>query len=133
MSTARFDGFADAHDACFTYIYGNATTSIDYDKALYWCNEGHQADYNSSTTLLAELHYFGWGTVQDLDTALTLYEEAASDGHLHAQYMVFKIHHENPRSTPEQKAQGLEFLIEASGKGYAKAETALREYRRSSI
>ena len=122
-STASYDGFASNLKACYAYIYGNETVGIDYAKAMKWCSLGDIEGSNSSTTLLAELFYFGHGIPSNLSRAATFYEKAAATGHPHAQVMVYVIYNQEvkDKSTQEQKELGLMYLNEAAEDGYEKA------------
>jgi TPR repeat protein len=123
-STETFDGFEDAHSACFAYIYGDDRVRIDYRKARKWCAEGDREGNAKSTTLLAETYLYGLATPVDIDTALAFYDKAAEAGHIHAQLMVYILNNEYlaDESTPEQKWRGLAFLQQSAAAGYEKAQ-----------
>jgi TPR repeat protein len=122
-STVPFDGFSDAHAACYAYSYGENGAGTNYEKALRYCREGSLDGNNSSMTLLAELYYFGNGTPKDVESARHYYEMAAALGHPHAQVMVFLIFNRDlyHSSSCEQKLRGLEYLREAAAHGFEKA------------
>lgn len=127
-SDKMFDGFDSAHDACYAYSYGYKGVEKDYAKAFKWCGIGHEIEKNnSSTTLLAELYFFGYGVDKDLKMALDLYADAAFSGHNHAAAMFYYIVHlEIPEQfNAEQKAFALKMLKLAVESGYDKAKSLL--------
>ncbi|MGB1298035.1 MAG: hypothetical protein ACPG8A_07155 [Psychrobium sp.] len=130
-SDKMFDGFDSAHNACYAYSYGYNGVGKDYEKAFKWCGIGHEIEENnSSTTLLAELYFFGYGVDKDLKMALDLYADAAFSGHNHAAAMFYYIVHiEIPEQfNPEQKAFALKMLKLAVESGYDKAKALLDDY-----
>lgn len=77
----------------------------------------------SSMTLLAELHYNGYGTTKDIQTARRLYELAAAGGHQHAKVMVFLVsfRDRSESASCREMERGFEYLVEAADSGYEKA------------
>lgn len=131
-SDKMFDGFDSAHDACYAYSYGYKGVEKDYSKAFKWCGIGHEIEENnSSTTLLAELYFFGYGVDKDLKMALDLYADAALSGHDHAAVMVYYvIHLEAPEQfNPEQKEFAFKLLTIAAKSGNEKAQALLEQHK----
>ncbi|MGB0833727.1 MAG: tetratricopeptide repeat protein [Psychrobium sp.] len=131
-SEQMFDGFDSAHDACYAYSYGYKGVEKDYNKAFKWCGIGHEIEENnSSTTLLAELYFFGYGVKKDLDMAVRLYAQAALSGHEHAAVMVYYvIHLEAPEQfNPKQKEFAFKLLTVAAKLGNEKAQALLEQHK----
>lgn len=131
-SDKMFDGFDSAHDACYAYSYGYKGVERDYAKAFKWCGIGHEIEKNnSSTTLLAELYFFGYGVDKNLKMALDLYADAALSGHDHAAVMVYYvIHLEAPEQfNPEQKEFAFKLLTIAAKSGNEKAQALLEQHQ----
>jgi len=119
----KTDDLSVAHNACYSYIYGENGFELNYEKAFEWCTTAASLGGDSAQTLLAELYLQGNGVTKNLETAATLYEKAALQGHVHAQMMVFLVNnvYRHEQSSPEEKATGLIFLKEAVKAGYPKA------------
>jgi len=120
----------ELHKFCYSYIYGRNGFSQNYKEAFKWCSLAAESNQLSSTTLLAELYTLGNGVDKDLRKAGTLYEQAAIQGHPHAQLMVFLVYnfHLKNESTPSQKLLGKKFLELSKERGYPKAIEVYKKF-----
>lgn len=112
-----------AHNACYSYIYGENGFELNYQKAFEWCSIASNLGGPSSQTLLAELYLKGNGVQKNLIKAAELYEKAALQNHAHAQFMMFLVQnvYRQAQSTQEEKAKGVIFLNKSREAGYKKA------------
>lgn len=99
-----------AHNACYSYIYGENGFELNYQKAFEWCSIAANLGRASAQTLLAELLQ-GNGVEQNLVKAAELYEKAALQDHVHAQLMMFLVQnvYRQEQSTQEEKAKSERF------------------------
>mgnify|MGYP001074499059 CR=1 FL=1 len=104
------------HEACYRYSYGEKAR-ISYRLAHKWCAKGAAQGISHSQTLLAQLHFFGRGVPRDVKRAAELYQQAADQGHSHAQMMLALIRGDDRNA--ENAASG----------GRAKAKSLLRQKR----
>jgi len=112
-----------AHNACYSYIYGENGFELNYQKAFEWCSIASNLGRASAQTLLAELYLQGNGVEKNLVVAAGLYKKAALQNHVHAQLMVFLVQniYRQEQSSQEEKAEGLIFLNQSKKAGYPKA------------
>ena len=113
----------ELHKLCYAYSYGESGYVKSYDEAFKWCTLAAETNQSSSLTLLAELYTLGNGTDKNLFKAGSLYENAAAQGHPHAQLMVYLVYnyYALDESTNEQKELGLSYLKDSKESGYQKA------------
>lgn len=122
-TTAKKEKLSEAHNLCYSYIYGKNSFELDYDKAFEWCAIAANLGGDSAQTLLAELYFYGNGVERNYKTAGKLYKKAARKGHSHAQMMVFVVNNiYRPRSSAiEEQVDGIFYLSDAVKAGYAPA------------
>jgi TPR repeat protein len=113
----------EAHNSCYSYIYGENGFPLNYEKAYKWCSIAADYKIPSAQTLLAELYLDGNGVTKNLVVAANLYKKAASQGHPHAQLMYFIVQYKYrvKESSLTEKEEGLEFLNLSVKQGYKKA------------
>jgi TPR repeat protein len=104
LKVAKTGNVPAIHQACFSYSYGRNGAPQDEDQAFEWCTRGHAGGALPSTTLLAELLYYGSEKHRDQKRARELYREAAEDGHLFATYMVGHLMLEHGEDRDEARA-----------------------------
>ncbi|MBN7796286.1 tetratricopeptide repeat protein [Parahaliea mediterranea] len=128
-TTPKTNDLSVAHNACYSYSYGEHGFEKNYEKAYEWCSIAANLGGSSSQTLLAELYFQGNGVTQSLETAADLYKKAALQGHQHAKMMVFLVNnvYREEQSSADEKAMGLLFLNEAVEAGYPKAVELQKE------
>jgi TPR repeat protein len=113
----------ELHKLCYSYSYGENGYTKSHEEAFKWCTVAAETNQPSSLTLLAELYTLGNGTDKNLIKAGELYENAAAQGHFHAQLMVYLVYnyYALDESTDKQKELGVEFLKSSKESGYQKA------------
>jgi TPR repeat protein len=104
LAVAKTGNVAAIHQACFSYMYGRNGAKQNEDRAYEWCTRGHEKGAQPSTTLLAEILYYGSEKRRDRKRARELYQIAAADGHVFATYMVGYLMLENGEDREEARA-----------------------------
>ena len=129
-SKPGFDDVNVAHNACYSYSYGENGFELDYKKAFEWCSIAAELGSSSAQTLLAELYLFGNGVNTDLHQASKYYELAAFQSHPHAQLMYFMVNNVYlaDQSSDEAKEKGINFLRVSADSGYKKAIEVQTKY-----
>jgi len=98
-TTGESVGFDDTlnkkmtHSYCYQYMYGGYSSSIDYDKASFWCGKAIMDANPKAMSLMAEIYFLGLGQTVDHNKAFYWYEQAAELGHSHAQFMLAHMYH----------------------------------------
>lgn len=104
LKAAKAGNVPAIHQACFSYSYGRNGAPQNEDQAFEWCTRGHAGGALPSTTLLAELLYYGSEKHRDQKRARELYREAAEDGHVFATFMVGHLMLEHGEDREEARA-----------------------------
>jgi TPR repeat protein len=123
VGLARDGNLPAIHHACFSYVYGRNGAPKDEDQAFHYCSLGDAAGADSSTTLLAEILYYGSEKRRDRDRARQLYRKAAKQGHLFATFMVGHLMLENG----EDRVEARKWLSLAAARGSPQAIKELDE------
>lgn len=122
-TAAKKEKLSEAHNSCYSYIYGKNGFELNYEKAFEWCTIATNLGSDSAQTLLAELYFYGNGVERNFKKAGKLYQKAAHQGNVHAQMMVFTVNniYRTRSSTIEEKTEGFLYLRNAVEAGYAPA------------
>lgn len=85
LSKAKNGDAKSQYELGWCYLKGYGIEK-DFDKAVYWFQEGIEQDYAEAYRGLGVCYMFGDGVPQDFAKAINLYEEAASRGDARAMY-----------------------------------------------
>ena len=117
------------HRLCYIYSYGDKGVSINYKKAIQWCEVAAEKGSTSSMTLYAEKFYLGQGMPIDYKAARVWYLKAAEKGHAHAQYILATLYFRG-LGTKINNEQGFYWLTKAAAQDYKPAVDLLRDIER---
>lgn len=102
--------------ACYnlgkSYAYGLGC-EVDYEKMIFYLNEGVRRDDHSSMYGMGDMLYKGWGVEQSYEKAVELFEKAASLGSLSSKYYL-GICYRNGYGVVRDEEKGKGFLKEAA-------------------
>ena len=121
------------NNLCNMYLYGDGVEKNVY-QAWIQCLESARSGRSSSMVMLAEMAESkeiqpSFGTSEkSIAFALEMYKEAASRGHIQAQYMLAYFY-EIGKGTPKNLAKAKEWYKKSAEQGNPDATTALNELK----
>jgi TPR repeat protein len=97
------------------------------EHALQWYMKAAAAGHLEATHWAASFTYFGMGTVQDVDTAISMFRSCAEAGLDASQWKLGQ----HLLSVPGRREEGLGWLLRAAAQGHTGAIELLASERRS--
>ena len=106
----------------YIYLNGWKTIKKDYKKAFNWYTKAANGNVFAAQNNLGHMYEHGYGVRQNLETALIWYKKAADQNDMNGQYNAGVLLIEKIDDSPENRREGLKYLIKSKKLGNFSAE-----------